>query len=109
MRDRGRGSGVGVIEDGDAVAIGHLDGLAGAGVGEGRYGEQDEDAKRNYTGGPIHFRIFGIMDLISPMPLYCVNACYPVAKVVCCCPRQVMDAQSACAIKPPALPTPNNR
>jgi len=42
------------------------------------------------------------------LPEY-VNACYSVAKVVCCCPRQVMDAQSACAIKPPALPTPNNR
>ncbi len=43
------------------------------------------------------------------LPEY-VNACYPVAKVVCCCPRQVMDAQSACcAIKPPALPTPHNQ
>ncbi len=60
---------VGVIEDGDAVAIGHLDDLAGEGIARGRYGEQDEDAKRNCTGGPIHFRIFGTMDLISPMPL----------------------------------------
>ncbi len=42
--------GVGVIEDGDAVTIGHLDDLAGEGVGEGRYGERYEEAKRNYTG-----------------------------------------------------------
>ncbi len=41
------------------------------------------------------------------LPEY-VNACYSVAKVVCW-GWQVMDAQSACAIKPPALPTPNNR
>ena len=30
--------GVGVIEDGDAVAIGDLNDLAGEGVGRGRYG-----------------------------------------------------------------------
>jgi len=69
LRDRGRGSGVGAIEDGDAVAIHHLEDFAGEGVGRGRYGEKDEDAKRNCTGGPILFRIFGTMDLILPMPL----------------------------------------
>ncbi len=35
MRDRGRGSGVGVIEDGNAVAIGDLDDFPGEGVGRG--------------------------------------------------------------------------
>ncbi len=30
--------GVGVIEDGDAVTIGHLDHLAGESIGRGRYG-----------------------------------------------------------------------
>jgi len=42
--------GVGVIEDGDAVAIRHLDNFAGEGIGRGRYGEKYEEAKRNYTG-----------------------------------------------------------
>ncbi len=50
MRDRGRGSGVGVIEDGDRIAIGDLDHLAGESIGRGRYGEKYEEAKSNDTG-----------------------------------------------------------
>ena len=57
--------GVGVIEDGDAVAIGHLDNLAGEGVGEGCYGENYEDAKGNNTGRQMHFLIPGIPGFTS--------------------------------------------
>ncbi len=63
MRDRGRGSGVGVIEDGDAVAVGDFDGFAGKGVGEGRYGEKYEEAKANNTGRQTHSLIPGVVDL----------------------------------------------
>ncbi len=40
--------GVGVIEDGNAVAIGDFDDLAGEGVGEGRAREIYEEAKSDW-------------------------------------------------------------
>ncbi len=55
--------GVGVIKDGDAVAIGNLDDLAGEGVGEGRYGEKYEEAKSDQTDCPINSLISGVVDL----------------------------------------------
>ena len=42
--------GVGAIKDGDRIAIGDLDDLAGEGVGRGRYEEKYEEAKGNNTG-----------------------------------------------------------
>ncbi len=50
MHGRGRGSGVGVIKDGDGVAISNFHDLAGEGIGRGRYGEKDQEAKSNDTG-----------------------------------------------------------
>ena len=38
------------VEDVKRIAVRNLDDLAGEGVGRGRYGEKDEDAKRNCTG-----------------------------------------------------------
>ncbi len=53
MRGRGRGSGVGVIKDGDAVAIGYLNDLAGEGIGEGCGGCQQQ-GRQHSQNGPIH-------------------------------------------------------
>ncbi len=55
--------GVGAIEDGDAVAIGDFDHLAGESIGRGRYGEKYEEAKGNYT--DCHSLIPGIPGFTS--------------------------------------------
>ncbi len=54
---------VGVIKDGDAVAIGDFDDFASEGIGRGRYREKYEEAKSYYTGRQMRFFIPGIIDL----------------------------------------------
>ncbi|MEE8251823.1 MAG: hypothetical protein V3R24_08790, partial [Gemmatimonadales bacterium] len=63
-------SGVGAIKDSDAVAIGEPNDFAGEGIGEGRYGEKDEEAKGKNTGRQTHSLIPGIVNFKTPLNIF---------------------------------------